>query len=63
MQICYIVGFRNTLQNETGDAPMELGVPLRVIEVVPEPKPVDLPGKTPVEPNPQQVPVLEKIGA
>ena len=42
---------------------MELGVPLRVIEVVPEPKPVDLPGKAPVEPNPQQLPVPERVGA
>lgn len=35
---------------------MELGIPLRVIEVIPEPKPLELPGKAPVEPSPLAVP-------
>lgn len=42
---------------------MDLGRPIRIIEVVPEPKPMELPGQAPVEPNPQQQPVPEKIGA
>lgn len=40
---------------------MELGIPLRVIEVVPEPKPHEMPGKAPVEPSPFAVP--EKVDA
>jgi len=40
---------------------MELGIPLRVVEVVLEPKPAEVPGKVPVEPNPARVP--EKVDA
>jgi len=62
--MCYIGGHNETIVtlNETGKvASMELGIPLRVVEVVLEPKPAEVPGKVPVEPNPARVP--EKVDA
>ena len=52
----------NVPLHETGKVvSMELGIPLRVVEVVLEPKPSEVPGKIPVEPNPAAVP--EKVDA
>jgi hypothetical protein len=55
-----VVG-NNRITYETGEIVMDLGQPLRIIEVVPEPKPMELPGKAPAEPSPQEQP--EKVGA